>query len=292
MEPFGFKATVLATLVAVLLSYRAIRKKSLTKSGAVTAFVVGFLSVVVGARGFNLLVFYQIGTTATKFKKDIKAKIDGTVATTGSQARGPTQVLACSVIAVALGLVHGFYCGAERPIQFTDDSHLASSLSCAIIAHHATCLADTLASELGILSKSQPVLVTQPWRRVPSGTNGGVTAIGFFWSAVGGLVMGMSTIFFDSMSGKTPLNPFPMMAFSSTCGLLGSFLDSLLGATLQQTYYDPDSKMVFQQEDKKPSSAKLLVGRDLLTNEMVNLVSVALTTVIGGWALGPAFFPR
>ena len=291
MEPFGVKAIVIATLVAVLLSFRAIRKKSLTKSGAAAAFLVGFLSVVVGARGFNLLVFYQIGTTATKFKKDIKIKIDGTIAATGSQARGPSQVLACSVIAVFLGLVHGIFCGAERPIQFTDESYLASSLTCAIIAHHATCLADTLASELGILSNAQPVLVTQPWRRVPSGTNGGVTALGFFWSAFGGLIIGLSTILLDSLSGIAPLYVVPMMGFTTTCGLLGSFLDSLLGATVQQTYYDPDSKMVFQQDDEKPSSAKLLVGQDLLTNEMVNLVSTALTTAIGGLILGPLFFP-
>ena len=43
---------------------------------AIAAFAVGFLSVWTGLRGFNLLVFYQIGTTATKYKKDIKAKLD------------------------------------------------------------------------------------------------------------------------------------------------------------------------------------------------------------------------
>lgn len=291
MEPFGVKATVLATLVAVLLSYRAIRKRSLTKGGACAAFAVGFLSVICGARGFNLLVFYQIGTVATKYKKDVKMKIDGTIATSGSQARGPSQVLACSLIAVVLGLIHAIYCGSEQAIEFSDkSSYLASSLTCAIIAHHATCLADTLASELGILSKSQPVLVTQPWKRVPSGTNGGVTVTGFFWSAVGGLIMGLSTIIFDFLSGVAPLNVLPMIAFATICGLLGSFVDSVLGATIQQTYFDPESKMVYQEEDTKPSSAKLLIGLNLLSNEMVNFVSVALTTVIGGWYLGPIVF--
>jgi uncharacterized protein (TIGR00297 family) len=291
MQPFGVKATALATLVAVLLSYRALRKKSLTPTGAASAFAVGFLSIWTGARGFNLLVFYQIGTTATKYKKDLKIKIDGTIATSGSQARGPMQVLACSLIAVVLGLIHGVYCGEEGAIDF-EDSYLASCLTCGILAHHSTCLADTLASELGILSKSPPVLVTQPWRRVPSGTNGGVTLMGFFWSMLGGFIIGLSTILLDYLAGISPLHALPILAFTSACGLLGSLIDSLLGATIQQTFYDPDSKLVYQEEDKRPYSAKLLIGVNALTNEQVNLVSVAVTTAIGGWFLGPMFLSR
>lgn len=289
MEPFGVRATVLALLVAVLLSWRANRKKSLTSSGSAAAFAVGFLSIWTGVRGWNLLVFYQIGTTATKYKKDIKAKIDGTIATTGSQARGPVQVLSCSVIAVILGLIHGVCCGEEGPIMF-QESYLASSLTCGILAHHATCLADTLASELGILSRSPPILLTHPWKTVPSGTNGGVTLIGFSWSIMGGFIIGLSTILLDLLAGISPLNVLPLLGYSSTCGLVGSVIDSLLGATVQQTFYDPDGKMVYQREDEKPSSAKLLTGINLLTNEQVNVASVALTTALGGWILGPLFF--
>ena len=107
MEPFGITATAWATFIALFFSWVARRKKSLTPTGAAAACAVGFLSVWTGVRGFNLLVFYQIGTKATKYKKDIKAKIDGTVATTGTQARGPSQVLACSALSVLLGLIHG-----------------------------------------------------------------------------------------------------------------------------------------------------------------------------------------
>ena len=65
-----------------------------------------------------------------------------------------------------------------------------SHLACALIAHHATSLADTLASELGILSKSRPILIVSG-RRVPPGTNGGVTLAGTGCSALGGLVIGL-----------------------------------------------------------------------------------------------------
>ena len=69
-------------------------------------------------------------------------------------------------------------------------SPLASSFACALVAHHATSLADTLASELGMLSKSQPFLVFSG-KRVPPGTNGGVTLLGTGFSALGGSMIGV-----------------------------------------------------------------------------------------------------
>jgi uncharacterized protein (TIGR00297 family) len=302
MQPFSITATLLATLMASMLAWRAHRRKSLTPAASVAAFAVGFLLIWTGLRGFNLLVFYFVAMQATKYKKDLKAKIDGTIATQGTAIRGVSQVLACSLLATLLSLWHAMACGAERPIQFTVNTAtsdvLASQLTCAIIAHHATCLADTLASELGILNKNPPVLITQPWKQVPSGTNGGVSWLGFVWSALGGGIIGISTVLLDLMSGvlaattESHLSQAAtrIVVFSTCCGLLGSILDSLLGATLQQSFYDPDSKMVFQEEDKRPEKAKLVAGVNLLTNELVNVVSVALTCLLGGWVLGPMIF--
>lgn len=313
MEPFGIKANIIGLVFAILLSWRGIRKKGLTAAGAgckftrpqicdchyhshllsncksLGAFSVGFLLISTGLRGFNLLVFYVVATKATKFKKGIKEKIDGSLVIAGSAARGPMQVLACSLLAVILSLIHGAYFGAERSIDFGNQS-LPSKLTCGIVAHHATCLADTLASELGILAKNSPVLVTQPWKRVPPGTNGGITIMGCVWSAMGGLIIGLSTIVLDYISGVFPIHSIQMIAFSSCCGLAGSLVDSILGATIQQSYWDPETKLVFQSNDDKPKSTKVVSGMNILTNEQVNLVSVAITTFIGGWVLGPLFF--
>jgi uncharacterized protein (TIGR00297 family) len=253
------------------------------------AFCVGFLLICTGLRGFNLLVFYLIATKATKFKKGIKEKIDGSLSNSGSIARGPSQVLACSLLAVILSLIHGIYFGEEKPIDFGNQS-LPSKLACGIVAHHATCLSDTLASELGILARSSPVLVTQPWKKVPPGTNGGITLMGCFWSAMGGFLIGLSTVMLDSISGILPIHAIQMIAFSTCCGLVGSLVDSILGATIQQSYWDPETKLVYQSNDEKPKSSKLVAGMNLLTNEQVNLVSVGITTFFGGWVLGPLFF--
>lgn len=70
-------------------------------------------------------------------------------------------------------------------------------------------------------------------------------------------------------------------------------IDSILGAAVQQSLFDPDSKLSYQSndDDTKSSTAKVVIsGVDVLTNEQVNLVSIALTTVLGGWVLGPLFF--
>jgi len=219
-------------------------------------------------------------------------------------------------LATVLSLAHAFYCGAERAVVFdspnvqtNDDSSttndiilLSSRLTCGIVAHHATCLSDTLASEMGILSKSLPRLITQPWKSVPSGTNGGVTGTGLFWSAVGGIIIGISTVLLDFISGIDINNALTgigttsyiirMIMYSLTCGLLGSVLDSLLGATVQKSYFDPDTKMCYQEEDRRPKTATLVVTQsiNILSNELVNLVSVCLMTFLGGWIIAPLFF--
>jgi hypothetical protein len=76
MEPFGFQALAVAFCVATLLATRAIRKKSLSVAGAVAGFGVGFSIVATGWRGMVLLFFYQIASTATKYKKKVKQPVD------------------------------------------------------------------------------------------------------------------------------------------------------------------------------------------------------------------------
>lgn len=57
------------------------------------------------------------------------------------------------------------------------------------------CLGDTLASELGILSKSKPILITT-FKPVPAGTNGGMSLLGTAVSILGGGIVGL-VMFFD-----------------------------------------------------------------------------------------------
>jgi len=294
MDPFGPTTTSLAVVVAFVLAVRARKKKTLTQTGAFVGCVVGFLIVSSGLRGMNLFFFYQIGSVATKFKNDAKSKMDATMA--DHSARGGLQVLAVAITPTVLSLIHAYFCGSERPVEFLagDEvgiTNLASSLTCAVLSHHATCLADTLASELGILSKKTPILVTQPWRSVPAGTNGGITLLGCAVSLLGGCIMGLLAVVLDYLSGTRPLNAVKMVFFGAVSGLVGSLADSLIGATLQSSYYDSEKKITFHANSgNRPKSAKLVSGVNLLTNEQVNFFSGLFTSLLGGWILGPWMF--
>lgn len=282
MDPFCGDALKIAGGLATVIVSRAVAKNSLSPSGALAAWVVAFLSVGCGFRGFLILIFYQIGTVATKFKSKVKKRLDASALI--SSARTAEQVLACSIVAVVCACAHAYYCGREKSIDFNVYPQ-ASAYSCAILAHYATCLADTLASELGMLSKESPRLITSG-RRVPAGTNGAVTVVGFVVSAIGGGIIGSSFAAMDFLSGLM-VDFGTLTLFGVISGVLGSAIDSLLGATLQATYYDEETQIIV------PFFApglKHISGKNILTNAQVNLFSVIITTAIGGMLLGPIMF--
>mmetsp|Transcript_10812 Transcript_10812/g.17840 ORF Transcript_10812/g.17840 Transcript_10812/m.17840 type:complete len:280 (+) Transcript_10812:137-976(+) len=274
------KQTFLAFAIAFLMAWRGYKRKSLSSNGAMAAWLVGFCSIFCGMRGFLLLLFYLIGTKATKYKATLKAQLEDTE----GSCRGPGQVLACSIIGILIQTIHFIYCGKERAIDF-EESPLASSLACALIAHHATNLADTLSSELGILSKSDPILITS-LRRVPRGTNGGISLTGLGCSVLGGSLIGFGAYLIDTLSGLDA-NPLTHVLFGILLGTTGSIIDSVLGATLQVTYFDEEKKVISSISAKE--NAKWIAGMDTLSNTQVNLVSVMITSAIGFY-VGPLLF--
>lgn len=95
--------------------------------------------------------------------------------------------------------------------------------------HFACCLGDTLASELGILSKSPPRLITTG-KVVPPGTNGGVSVAGTLASVAGGLIMGLTlsvTLFIESSACRQDvISLIQLMGWGALAGLLGSLVSS------------------------------------------------------------------
>ena len=123
--------------------------------------------------------------------------------------------------------------------------------------------ADTFSSELGILAKGPPRLITNLARIVPPGTNGGVTAYGTTAGLVGSCIASgvavlllpdlyrKSTVFQSSANNTEPLPPISRMylfLFFSFAGFAGTILDSLLGAAFQASVVDVRTGKVIEGE--------------------------------------------
>jgi uncharacterized protein (TIGR00297 family) len=139
------------------------------------------------------------------------------------------------------------------------------------VALISTCalVGDTWASEVGSVVDSEPRLITT-FQVVPPGTNGAVSLVGTLASITGGALFGVLYYvlqkWFDAYLSYSSITTLLFKGIYG--GFMGSVFDSLLGATVQITYYN-GNKIV--------SKGTISRGRDFLTNEGVNLISCLMT---------------
>lgn len=250
----------------------------------------------------TLILFYYTSSKLTKLKEEVKSRLEADYAVGGQ--RNYIQVFANSILATIVALIYMIYCGEDRKIEFissdslvsvfnlvtVDKQILSSYLSCIYIAHYACATADTWASEVGILSKAKPRLVTTLLlREVPHGTNGGMSLLGTVASFAGGLFIGLIFFMFEYMFSNS--QQYRLIIFGGICGFFGSLFDSLLGATLQATYYSKTRKCIVKSTILRKIEEEdiiLVSGRDILTNEQVNFYSIALTMLLAVY-ISPKF---
>ena len=188
-------------------------------------------------------------------------------------ANSSTASLACLAQLLLVGL-------DQWKLNF-ESARLASFLNCIIIGHYACCNGDTWASELGILSTGNPILITTG-RRVPKGTNGGISLFGTGASIIAGFSIGI-VYFLGSLPfaiGNASSTQLWIIPLATLAGALGSIIDSLMGATLQ--YSAVDAKTGLVNSHPTPGD-KHITGMHLVNNHMVNYLSSVLTAFITAW---------
>lgn len=162
---------------------------------------------------------------------------------------------------------------------------LLNILPIGVIAQYAAVASDTFSSELGILAKSSPFLVIAPWKKVPRGTNGGMTIDGLVYGALGGLLLtfvAMAALYF------APPRQFMDVKTASVItimGLLGSLIDSVLGALVQATVTDKGTGRVVEgpggtRVRVAAGGSRVQTGLDILTNNGVNFVMATVTSLL------------
>jgi uncharacterized protein (TIGR00297 family) len=199
--------------IIAVLAYAA---GALSISGAFAAILVGGLTFGAGGviPGVLLILFFVSSSVLSRLGGRRKRALHAKFAKGGRRDLG--QVFANGLIAAGMALLFGI-CGNELWLV---------GLAGALAASNA----DTWSTELGVLSRNQPRLITT-WTEVEPGTSGGVTALGTAAAAAGAAVVGV-------VGGWMGVDVW--LAISATCGgLMGAIVDSLLGASVQAIYYCP-----------------------------------------------------
>lgn len=201
-------------------------------------------------------------------KHDIKAKLtqSATGASGGEGARNHIQVIANSGVASVLILLHYWHLNKSGRYDYSADlcwERRNDALVVGIVAwvqrceqstqvltfssNYAAVAADTFSSELGILSKSKPRLITAPWRIVPPGTNGGVTATGLGAGLLGSFILSAtSTLIVPFCRDWDVSEKISYTLAMTAAGFSGTLLDSLLGALFQASVVDIHSGRIVE----------------------------------------------
>lgn len=306
------QATVIATrlvfglVFSVLIGWLAYRRRSLSRSGIAGAVITGTVIFGLGGllAGLLLIAFFVSSSALSHYragrKQDVAEKFDK------SARRDLGQALANGGVAAIAAALSGLWLwSAPHPPQ---PSSAPWILFGALVGALATVNADTWATEIGVLSRHPPRLVTRLSRIVEPGTSGGITVTGTLAAVAGAAFIGamafaLCIVLWDATSllvgraadpawGQDPgvwLANVPVAVVAAgfpqagllavalaapVAGLIGALADSWLGATVQGIYYDPARR----KETEKP------VGRDgtpnplargwrWLNNDWVNFIS-------------------
>ena len=253
--PVALERAAIGLLAAIVISLVAKRAESLSASGALAAILVGAASAAAGwAFGSLLIIYFLAATTISRFRRADKVRLAGSVVSKGD-TRDATQVLA-----------NGGVYAASALLTLVGSSRFGTAMTLAALGALAASLADTWATEIGILFGGTPRSLLS-LRPVPPGTSGGVSVAGLLAMIAGstliallGAALGLSSTVF----------------IVTAAGIAGTLTDSLLGATLQERRWCPVCRRASERRVHVCGTATSLSGgHEWMDNDLVNLIATA-----------------
>lgn len=241
----------LSLILSTLLAAIAIWRRAITYPGTALAWCFSVaICYFTGVTGFcalaSTLVFTLIagkisGKTRERAEKAVHAK---------SGRRDAAQIFCNVGTSAVMALLFGL---TER-----------EEFLCASGAALAASLADSLASELGILSRTPPrdICTLKP---VQPGISGGVSALGLAMSFLGAAIIGAVCL----GHGRG----FAFSAVIALCGFAAALIDSVLGSSLQAKYRCGICGALTEKKIHCGQPGTLEKGLRFINNDMVNFLN-------------------
>ncbi len=208
----------LIILVSILLSICGWKARMLTPKGSVAAFITGSIVGIFGNLDWFIILttFTILGFIATRFR--IGSKIKDGLQEGKYGERTHMNVLGVGlppcIVSIAYWLIGGDY---------------QLLMNIAFVGTIAVAATDTIASEIGVKDKTVWMITT--FKRVEAGTNGGISVLGTVSSTIASFLI----CTFSWMVIYHTMDAYMLIPF--VAGVLGNLLDSVLGATIENSGY-------------------------------------------------------
>jgi len=246
-------------ILALVIAIAGYRAHALSRTGSVAAVVVGTATFGFGGLlpAILLITFFVTSSALSRVGGQRKREVALAFAKGGSRDHG--QVIANGAVAAFFAILYGV---ASQKIWLAG---LAGAL--------AAVNADTWSTELGVLARRWPRLITNG-RKVEPGTSGGITAEGTLAALGGALIIGI-------LAGLG-VQEFKMCAIVVLGGFCGALIDSLLGASVQAMYYCPVCKKQTERHPYHSCGGTTIYDRGWrwLSNDGVNFIASLMGALI------------
>ncbi|MBC8174588.1 MAG: DUF92 domain-containing protein [Candidatus Marinimicrobia bacterium] len=235
-------------ILSFLFAYIVFRLKSLSRDGALGAFVMGIIIFGIGGWKFMIPmgIYFILSSLLSHFGG--KKKEEEQTSLQKGRKRDIEQVYANGGIPLLI-TIWWFY----QPTEWLYMAYLASV---------AATTADTWGTEIGYLSKRLPRNIIN-FKQMNHGASGGVTIIGTIASLLGSAVIGFTAIFY--------IPDLTRIYFIIGAGFVASIIDSILGATVQGIYKCSECGKRVEKPEHCRKNAILVSGIRWINNDLVNI---------------------
>jgi len=252
-------------LLSFIVSYLAYKKESLSYSGFIGALILGSLLYYLGGFFFWIIMisFFISSSVITKFKGDNKKETEDLNEKNGK--RDYIQVLANG----GLGLIFAFM------YYIYNDTIYMVGFATAFAAANA----DTWASELGVLSKRDPIYIIN-FKKAEKGVSGAISIFGTVASLLGALFIAIVFTLGLVLKYNNIEITYKYILIITISGFLGSIIDSYLGSLIQVKYKCVVCNKITEKKIHHGEITSLIKGIKWFNNDFVNFTSGALASLI------------
>ena len=253
MVQYDLAQAVVRLALVVSLALTAILLRALDGRGFLASVAVGYAIISGGGLPWFTVVavFFALGVGFTWYKYEYKKGIGAAEEKRG--ARNWPNILANGGAASIFALGELFDQGQVFAALFLGSMAAAAS--------------DTVSTELGLLSKSRPRLLTRPHRPVTPGTSGGVTLLGFVGAFFASSVIGIMAALLGILPGV-----FLPLSTAVIGGVAGSVADSVYGATIQRKGFCVICGKPVEKVEHCGEATHMTGGSAFVENNVVNLL--------------------